>query len=461
MTNGASMLTSFLGALLLIATVLAVPWIAADIESGESSIFTVGGLSLEPVAGIDADADVLGTAGRTQTNGGASVFSDGSVFFICEGGVGLTRTVMVATVTNLSTNLSVFGEEYASVVLDRPAAECDPQASAVPGVTADLFQLQVFWNVDRGEIFDSEVLSIVINGDSNATMSGFSVDYLVADGPGTLTVALTDIYEVEPLQACTTCAFGTPISVPLTTQDRLSIQGLDPSDGNDAEYIRWIFFFTAGEMPDDGEVLIFDEQVSKTRDGLLNAQNRLIFVNVVGGTLILIGAALALPRVTIQNIFRGGGMRGDKNGVGSGVSIMTVVVVLLVALVLLWFFGGDTTFADTFTVSILPLFLAVLAFSLVAFTTQGRTQRPFALVLAGLSGIFSWLVGVAIQNSWVDFDRLYVRPTVDLFSGNLTGATFFEATAAYVVIAIVIALGVMTFNVLSTIGTDERIKLFR
>ena len=452
-----STFTSFLGALLLIVTIIAVPFLSAQIESGESQLFTFGGLQLDPVTGLDSTNDILGVSLRTQTNGGASSFSDGSVQFICEGGVGLTRTPMVATLSNLSTNLTVFGEEYASVVLDRPAAECGPQT--VPGITGDQFSFQIFWNVDRDEIFASEALRFVINGDDNHTISGFSIDYFVLDGPGTGTLVVTDSFVVDPLQVCVDCAFGKVIQTPLTTQDRIQIQSLDAPDANDAEYLRWTIFMKASDAPVDGEVLIFDTEGAATEEGLLTSTTRQIVINLIGGSLIFLGAILALKSVSLASLRTS--LRGDSRAQATGFTMITVIGILFLLLILIFFLGGFSSLQAAFSVSLLPLALGVTAFAIVAFTTRGRANLTFALLFASGAFAFFFIVGLAIQATLLDFRRLYVEPFLSLFSGDLATLTFVAFSAAFVVIAIIFAILVMTWNAINTIGTDEGIRLFR
>lgn len=148
-------------------------------------------------------------------------------------------------------------------------------------------------------------------------------------------------------------------------------------------------------------------------------------------------------------------------GRGTGASLTVVLVVLFLAVVAMWWVGGLGSLTEAFSISILPLSLAVAAIALISISFMGRSNPAMTFAAAAIAGLFGWVLGLVIQAQWLAFDRLYVAPLFDLFSGDLDKVSFFNVSAAFVVAAMIFALVVMGWNALSTIRSDDGLQLVR
>lgn len=310
MPTRGSFWTSFIGAMILIGAIIAVPLVAEQVESGESAFFAAGGLSLETVAGIQTANDLLPVMKRNVNDGvdGSDVL--GNVFVECEGAGGFTNRITDAEPQNLSTNLTVFDGAYASTVLVMGGSSSICNDVALPGgndIGTPAIRHIFYMHVDKQDMLDTEVIRFVAHADENYTILAVAVNFKVQAGTGAGFPAQEGTYQIQSPVDSPTGAYGAVYEIPLTTQDRLQIDNVDaPSSAIFEEFLQVQLYVKAADSPDIGELVIYDMDLMKSREGALTSTSRLIMTNLVGGVFITLGGILALPRVDASDLLPGG-----------------------------------------------------------------------------------------------------------------------------------------------------------
>lgn len=464
MTDGVrGVLTSTFVASALFVLLLLAPLIFANIvDQGElDNFFSVGGTSDEVIMGIEKTSDI-GSHSISEPFPTQTVQGDWQIQCDSIAVTSITEAV-TSTVTNATTNLTFFGESYASLVTDYRGKSPDtnlftgPDADGIApiGPPFDSCRIRFAMNVTVEDMEGAQGLNFVLHEDENvtyiaATLAIFSFE---ASGSG---IASQSIHHFDKPYST-----GTLLSFPITTLDGLLAKGtfanLDPTDDLVMEVI---LYADVSVMPKEGEVLVWDMELTKSRTGVLDNEGKIIAFNIgyvlIGGLLVVV----ATPFVKWTDIFGGfGGRRSarrDRRGIGT--TMGGIIVALIIILALIFFFGGGS-FRGLFTFALLPTSLAIAAVALVAMTTRGRTNPAFVWIMAGIAGLLGFLVGQSIQNNWIPYDALYVGAFVDVITGNISGVSAFAITAFFVVVVQIAGTIVLLFNAVQTITTDDQVSL--
>lgn len=451
------------GALLLIVAIMAIPWVAQSVESGETSVFTVGGLSMEPVFGLENDTGVIEKFPRAQTQP-AVTFNADSVWQ-CENGVGDLYRPHNSTVGVVG-NATPLGNSYGSYIVDLGGnVATENKFDVVAGGGEDSCRMAFYYNVTKEDLLASDALSYFLDfGDG--TLEWDYVEVVVHQY--NLVTGVDTVPSIAIIKALDNAVYdtGQVDSIPITTTDKLLIDAsfADTIPAADRLYLTIVYYTDWSDMPDEGDLIQHDFELQSERTGALDQSARLTVTNIIGIILIAGGGILALPQVELSDIIPSGkrSRMGKKGATDTGGASMVVVIgALALAIIAMWWFGGFSSLTDAFTISILPLSLAATGVALVAFSTMGQKNPGMTWVLAALTGLLGWIIGLTVQSQWLAYDKLYVVPFLDLITGNVAGTSLFQFTAALVVAAQIFAILVMAYNALSTIRSDDGLQLVR
>lgn len=451
MAASRTILTStFVASIGIIVLLMSPLFVANAIESGElDDFFSLGGTSFETVIPYDTDADI-GSDDLKEDN--PSLIVSGNSILQCDIAATLTKRVFDGAATNLSTNLSHFGGGYYSYVHTDPGCDGDPFTIASTDFSAMVFVFEA----DKADIMMSEGVNFVVHLETITTFSHVELQFTTVEtSTGRFvapTVTVSDRLDNLDMDS------GDLWSFPLTTQDRLLIGGSFPDTPavGDRHAFTVFAFADHTDLPATSEVVVFDGETVKTRDGLLTGETKLLAFNIgyilIGGLLLVI----ASPWVAWTDLFGGRSARRDRRG---QTNTLATIVIIGIALIAIMFIFAGGRFSGFFTASLLPLSLAVLGVSLVAMTSPGKTRPGLTLLLALTAGVIGWSVGVAIQANWLAYDKLYVVPFVEIASGQISGVSAFALSAFFVVVVQILGTLLAGFNATQTIATDDVVSL--
>lgn len=443
--------STMVASILFIGLLVAPLLFAQNVNESELSAFTLG-VSQDPTGSIENAADLVGYVINEQNptlNGQrGTMVVDGKES-------GLRKLEMsTAIASNLSTNLTTFGDGYASGVIDLRATAFDANFydCATGGAGTDCSRVAYSWNFDPDDFLGAESISFIVH-DTGANRTYEAYEVVISEtGPtaGGIHSLSVSGYVVADYTS------GSTLDVLITTQAKLLYRNIfgdnAPATGNDLT-IRFNLYADFTLMPKDGDLQIYDMQFAKTRDNLLSNENKLIAFNIgyalIGGLLVVI----ATPWVSFNDIFgRMGRNRRGEGRFGGALGMIAVLGLIVVAVVM---FRSGGSFAGFFTASLLPLSLATMAVLLVSLTTRGKSNRGFTLAMAAIAGVLAWMLGQSIQNNWLAYDELYVAPFVNVLSGGASLTDAFALSAFFVVVVQIAGTLVALFNITRTITTDQ------
>lgn len=459
MAPSRTILTStFVASIGIILLLMSPLFMANLVESGELDEFlTVGGTSQSELAGLEETGD-LGFVELPENTPNA--FQRGDFEHSCRDS-SIPATIAEVTngiVTNTTTNLSFFGDSYGAVVVDLRGKVPDANRHAfpdsegfLPGGT-DTCHITFYMNVTRSDIEDGERFRFVLHEDTPRTYDFVSMWAQQRLPLGGLTDEVLIDHTTDDYQT------GTLMEIPITTIDSLLVAGTFPENVPAGEdfVLKLNLVGTFDDVPVEGDLLVYDWEITKSRDGLLDNENKLIFFNIgyvlIGGLLLVI----ASPWVAWTDLFGGRSARRDRRGQSNTLGAIVIIGIALIAAMFI-FAGGRLS--GFFTTSLLPLSLAVLGVSLVAMTSPGKSRPGLTLFLALTAGVIGWSVGVALQANWLPYDKLYVVPFVEVASGQVSGISAFALSAFFVVLVQILGTLLAGFNATQTIATDEVVSL--
>lgn len=434
--------SSLIASVLFIALLIAPLWFADYVETGELDDWGLGH-SLEEFLGAESASD-LDPLNLKEENPAAVTNSN----YMTECGVSdvISKRGSTGSITNLTTNLTIFGDHYASIVIE-DADICDSDMFTIAGKDYSASVYYFNWSVE--EVVEAEAFRFVIHPDVNATYSYAEVQFVeIDDTTGAINKAavLSDRLQNEGVEA------GVVNDFPVTTQKRLLLDNAfaDEAPTGYSHRLRLIAFAVFDDLPSTGEVVVYDAELSKERSGMLSNTGKLIAFNVgyvlIGGLLVVI----ATPWISFADIFGGG--RPGRRGSQSSIGIIAVVGLLVLGGAFIFAGGSFQTFLAG---SLLPFSLAALGVAVIALTTRGKSNRSMTWALAGLAGVFGYLLGQSIQSNWLPYDALYVAQFGSVLTGGASLTSAFALSAFFVVVVQIAGTLVALYNIAATISTDE------
>lgn len=446
-----SLMSTLVASLLFVGLLIAPAWWGQQVESGELDAFSLG-LSSTPFSGMEtaADAHPIGVLEAP-----VAVTVPGAATWLCkEGAVFVTQSQDVTVQTNIS-NPNTLGDGYASFVTDTAGYVGDTNRGTFG---SDAWcNLKLRTNVTKADMIATDVIGVYVETTANFTWDFIGLTVIqVTDATGVVvdSVPLNDRLVSDLVDSVAE-------TWPMTTQNKLLVSGTFPDTlpaGQSLQLVVDLFEdVTDGDFPQEGDIVIYDVSLEGERDGLLNNQNKLITFNIgyvlIGGLLVVI----ATPWVSWDSLF-GGVSKLGRNRRGSMMSLGGIVVLGVGVLAAALIFSGGS-FTGLFTASLLPLSLAIMGVALVALSTKGKSNPGFAFVMAALAALMGWFLGVAVQDSWLAYDKLYVAPFVEVITGNVGLTSVFELSAFFVVAVQIAGILVALYNIVSTFTSDDRVSI--
>lgn len=301
------------------ALLLTVPFFyATKVDAIESNVSTdVFDSGAFTTVGIEAGENLLGIQINELDEAViVDATSTGSALVACVGPTNLrTLRIFPANLATLDTELQTFGSAFGSVNAEvPPQAICDEDP--LPG-GEDVGEGLVRWIYyltipDRSKFVDAEAIRFIVHADSPYEIVTGAAIYKQSSFTGGQN-QLDDVILNTGVDFVVKGSYGSVITIPITTSQRLLVQALGDSPATHAEWVQIQTWLRFEDMPSDGEGIIFDMELVRTQDRVITSINQRSIVNILLGTAILVASAFALKSVTFAG-FQETLMDKDRKG---------------------------------------------------------------------------------------------------------------------------------------------------